>query len=157
MTTFPFLHRSTRKYSSHPVKILKVKLTKILERSHKTEPLGNFLLKIVSTDSQESINHSLNFFKGSTDSNRSFYSWSSDVVGCEYLYLPTCLYILEGSVLFCDFNSLVALKIVVDFQFIHLLFSWELSNDFQVPYLSKQKPEVYCVYLYLFYFLLFLR
>lgn len=55
-----------------------------------------------------------------TDSLGGFCSWVSALISCDSLFLPVCLSKFGGSDLFCDLDSLIDLRKVVDLQFVQL-------------------------------------
>lgn len=55
-----------------------------------------------------------------TDSLGGFCSWVSALISCDSLFLPVCLSKFGGSDLFCDLDSLIDIRKVVDLQFVQL-------------------------------------
>lgn len=63
-------------------------------------------------------------------------------VSFAFLYLPVSVS-FQGGYLSCDFNYLLDLRKVVDFQFF-LLWGW--NDNFHAPYMSDKNQEVYKLY-----------
>lgn len=80
----------------------------------------------------------------------------SALISCVPLYLPECLSNFWSRDLPCDVSSLVDLRRLTDFQFVHLFCDCkDQSVSLQAPYMPEQKPDLH-VYFHVTHFPSFL-